>query len=92
MDSMDTTELIVHLKTLADVVEDSHPDASTCLTTIIGALTHDKMDELSDVMVQFTVETVGELIKDNPRRLEIFQEILQENMDIIGDYYNEGRS
>ncbi len=75
---MDSTELITHLQTLADVVDDSHTDVSTCLITIIGALENERMEELSDIMVGFTIDTVGELVQGDAAKTERFQEILRD--------------
>lgn len=77
---MDSTELITHLQTLANVVEDSHTDVSTCLITIIGALENERMEELSDVMVGFTIDTVGELVQGDAAGEERFLGILRDSL------------
>lgn len=80
---MDSTELENRLRALAYEAKDGHIDhidVSTCLLTVAGALAAGKVDELSDVMVQFTVVTVGELVKDDVVKREQFKAILRDSL------------
>ena len=77
---MDSTELENRLRALAYEIRDSHPDVGTCLITIVGAMVSGKIDKLSDAMVQFTITTVGDLVKDDVVRREQFKAILREKL------------
>ncbi len=75
---MDPTELTSKLQELAD--EAGPTDLGTCLTTVLGALKNDKMEELSNVMLQFTIDTVGELMKGDPQGEEMFLKVLRDSL------------
>ena len=75
---MDSTELENRLQVLAD--EAGPTDLGTCLTTVLGALKNDKIEELSNVMLQFTIDTVGELVQGDAAREEMFQKVLQDSL------------
>ena len=77
---MDSTELELmnRLQALAD--EAGPTDLGTCLITVIGALKNDRMGELSNVMLQFTIDTAEGLVKDDVVKREEFRAILRQSL------------
>ena len=75
---MDSTELKNRLQVLAD--EAGPTDLGTCLTTVLGALKNGKIEELSNIMLQFTIDTVGELVKGDPQGQEMFRKVLRDSL------------
>lgn len=75
---MDSTELENQLQALAD--EAGSTDLGTCLITVIGAMKNDKLDELSTAMMEFTITTVGGLVKDDVAKREEFWAILRQSL------------